>query len=209
MKKSISSGIIVLNLLVVVYLSLFCIMFCSPLEIKKEPPFIHQIDEITADGDYFYTLDNTLHCICKYSNEGDFQYAISFPSFGMNYIFINEEGDLSRYDLRANTIFIYGKDGELLLEKSLAYEDFKQIRDTHQQKNVIAKGVEYYFQNRVVGNSYVNIIHTNNETTNVIVETLWGHAVWNFFILAFLTGISYSIYQFACYFSMKRILKKG
>ncbi len=205
MKKSIVFRIIVLNLIgLLCFPFLVSALFGKPAVIKNKPPLVHQVDEIAADGDCFYTLDHTLKYICKYSNEGEFQYAMSFSSTGTNYIFIDTEGHLNRYDLRLEILFAYDDDGQLLSEKSLTYQEFDQIRDRKSNKYVTAKGVEYIFANRLVGNSYVQIIHENNTTKNVknvTVETALGHAIWNFVILAFLAffaAFAYSIFQLVC-----------
>ena len=204
-KESFVAGVLVLNVMVVLGIVIFLMMLASPSAVKDTKPFIHQVDEIAADGQYFYTLDNTLHNICKYTNDGEFQYTISFPSHGLSYLLINEEGNLCRYDLRKRLLFVYDSDGSLLSEEALPYENFEIIRDTKFNDSVTANGVEYLFQNRLVLNSSVAVINTQKQTANVVVETLWGHAVLNGTIVAFLAGIAYSVYQFSCHFIKEKV----
>ena len=70
-------------------------------------PFFHNVDEIAAGDNCFYTLDDTFKTICKYSNDGSFQYVIYYSSWGMSHIYVDKNNFMFRYDIREAKAFFY------------------------------------------------------------------------------------------------------
>jgi len=199
--------ILVMALIAICFFTFIIYTFAKPEEVIKSKPFTFSIDEITADGTNFYTLDHTFNWICKYSDSGEFQYAISFSSFGTSSLFINEDGYLCRYDIKQDRAYIYGDSGELIETVALTYDEFSSIRPSAPIKKLTVDGKNYKFRGSLFFNSEVEIV-SNDTKTVVVVESFWEHWIRNVVIVALLTGFFYCAYEIFCFSTKQANLAK-
>lgn len=190
--------VLLFPLLAICFFTFIIYTSAKPEEVIQSKPFTFSVDEITADGANFYTLDDNLNWICKYSDSGEFQYAISFSSFGTSHLFINEDGYLCRYDIKQDRAYVYGDSGELIETVALTYDEFSSISPSAPIKKLTVDGKNYKYRGSLVFNSEVEIV-SNDTKTVVVVESFWEHYIRNVVIVALLTGFICCIYELACF----------
>ena len=200
MKNSFAKGIFVLFILIIVLLFFICYITIKPMQVTFSKPFFNHVTEIAVDDHCIYTLDDTFNYICKYTDAGEFRFAISFSSMGANYIYINEDGFLCRYDLKQSIEYVYDEDGSQIQSNSLAYQDFKNIRDTQPITEINTDEKTYEYHNRTVFNSVIEIIDSSEESgISIVVESFAFHMVWIILIVSWLVGFvffAWQIYRF-------------
>ena len=175
---------------ILVVLLLGALFLCSagfimgkPEKVQSSKPFFQAVDEFAADGENFYTLNDGFHYISKYTNDGTFQYAISFSSYGGNEISIDEANRLCRYDQKKNLLFVYHEDGSLYETKSMTSEEFDEQKNNAAYRKLSVNGVEYRYNDRSIINSKMNITVEQTEYS-VVVEPFWYHILVIFVILS-------------------------
>jgi hypothetical protein len=187
-------------------LAFFGFVLAKPEKIHHSKPFIFSVTEIASDGENIYTLDDTFNYICKYSSSGEFQYAISFSSYGASNLYINEEGLLCRYDIKQDTTYIYDDFGEMIGTIDIPFEEFKEIRSTIPIKEVTVEETHYKYNKRLFFNSTVEITD-NEKTESIVVEPFWEHLLRNTVVVVLITGFLFAMLQFATYF-LKELERK-
>ena len=199
MKDFFGVAILLLFALIIVFFSLIGFVTVKPKKVTFSKPFFHHVNEIAVNGDDIYTLDQTFNYICKYNHSGEFQFAISFSSSGQNYIYINADGFLCRYDLKQNIEYLYDEKGVQIEYRQLFYEDFMIFRSTQNITTIHTNGKTYEYHNRMVFNSVIEITSSDGSQTSIVVESFVFHCVWAVLIFLLLSSVifcGWQIYQF-------------
>lgn len=153
-------------------------------------PFLADVKEIAASEKYVYTLDPTFHNICKYDIEGNFICCISFGETGSSRIFCDSDGNLCRYSVRSDLVFVYGDDGNIIdtyekTQRELIKED---AISSYFSRKVTVGEKTYEMKNRLIASSRIDI-----GNRSVVVESV-GYHIFN--IIYILIAVGCAIFAF-------------
>ena len=191
-------AVLILAALVMSGLCLFVYLAAKPEYTDPTPPLFHNVDEIAADGEFFYTLDNTIGTVCKYSNDGSFQYAISFSYLSHSYIYVDENGALCLYFLGTDELRVYDDSGKTIETRTLSREEFENIRSSLPVTEVAVDGVTYRIRDGFF-NSKIEVV-TSEGTEFVTVESVVSHLSVYAIALFWTVALAYVGWTFYCFF---------
>lgn len=189
--------------------SIFCGFFLSKIfsiatEGQNSTTLTPRVQEIAADGEYVYTLDDRAKVICKYRNDGERIWCRDFASLGgTNSIFCDEEGNFCRLDLRWDIVYVYDTDGNIVSQyESTRSELISQgfLDDSPRTEISVSQNSQYQLNKKFIGNSVVTIQQDDKQNV-IVVESVLNH------LLEFLLkGIAVASLAFAVYNLLQFIL---
>lgn len=153
--------------------------------VTTNPPFLTDVKEIAASENYVYTLDPTFNKICKYDKDGNFIICISFGKMGNSRIFCNSEGNLCRYSVRGDIVFVYGDDGNIIetyKETSKELIDTGILESYNHSKTASVGETIYRLENHLIAPSRVTI-----GQRSFVVESV-GYHIFNIFYILIAVG---------------------
>ena len=152
--------------------------------VTDKPPFLADVKEIAASEKYVYTLDPTFHNICKYDIDGNFIFCISFGETGRSRIFCDSDGNLCRYSVRSDLVFVYDDDGKIIdtyakTQRELIKEGW--ISSYFSRKATVGEKT-YEMKNRLIASSRIDI-----GNRSVVVESV-GYHIFNIIYILIAVG---------------------
>ena len=186
-------GILVIAIMFIVFYPM-----AKTSQVTYSKPFFNHVKEIAVSDNHIYTLDDIFKYICKYTDTGEFQFAISFSSQGASYIYINQDGNLCRYDLKQCLEYVYDDNGIPEQTNPISYEEFDEtIRHTQAVTKIEANGKTYRYSNWMLMNSTIDVRSDNNTLLHsFVVESFAFHVVWILIIGSFLSLFVFCFLQF-------------
>ena len=141
---------------------------------SDKTPIVFDPEGICGGKNGVYAVDTGSQKICAYDWNGDFLYAVKYTDSGSCVIFSDEDGNLCRYSVRKDTVYVYGQNGKVADTYSVDLSQEKEILALSKNKKQVSyldKSAE--LDSRLFGDEI--IITSGEEQINVRS----GNALWN------------------------------
>lgn len=188
--KSFLMWFVFIGITVALFFSFIVAVAITTDAVTYKLPFLADVKEIAASEKYVYTLDSTFHNICKYDIDGNFICCISFGETGRSRIFCDSDGNLCRYSVRSDLVFVYDDDGNIIdtyekTQRELIKEGW--ISSYFSRKATVGEKT-YEMKNHLIASSRIDI-----GNRSVVVESV-GYHIFN--IIYILIAVDCAIFAF-------------
>lgn len=171
-----------------------------------------KIHEIATDSQFIFAIDNRFRFIQKYDLNGKLIWFEPFyEDHYENRIFCDRSGNLCRLNVSKNTVYVYDDKGTIISQYSATLSDLisNGVLDELPQTEVsISEDLHIEFNDQWIADS-VLIVHQENESIVIVVESMRGHLIETLVWSAFWGGFTVSAYHTLRFFLVAKGASKN
>lgn len=205
MDKRIIRLLICIPILVVLFFSWMIIQMGLSYTSNKAP-IVFDPKGICGGTNGIYAIDTGSQKVCAYDWNGELMYAIKYASSGDCILFSDGDGNLCRYSVREDTVYVYDQSGKIVNKYSVSPLQEQQILELRIYKDQVTSGDKSAeFKSCIFGDK----ITITSAEKQIVVQS--GNALWNIvkplLILAIacvVVIVFVSAIQTALFFAMKK-----